>query len=89
MQYTYASLSDPWVRSASITKVSNAQIGGVYGVHDKKLSITKPVAAKGAPAKARLTFKGYILDQVLPTTYVLDLIVPIGDYTLAYTKAQF
>ena len=87
-KYTYASMSDPWVRSASITKVSNPKIVGVDTISNKKLSITRSVAAKGAPAKARLSFKGYILDDILPVTYVLDLIVPIGGYELAYTKAR-
>lgn len=85
--YTYVSLSDPVVKAASITAVSSPKAFGTAVRHSNiKVSITQQNAASGVPARAHETSTCLsIVDSKSQTCY-FDLIVPIGGYTLAYTK---
>lgn len=87
-RYTYGSATDIWVSAASIQKAWNpvAQvIGGSFG--DLSVSVTKTTAASGNPATARASMTVTGIGGWAGSTAWLQLNVPIGGYTLAYSTS--
>lgn len=88
-EYTYkvSSSGEPNIGSARILKAFAPSVSVIGGsVQSQSLKIHRSTAAYGVPAHARLAANGVIIKGVASRTIELNLYVPMGDTTLAYTR---